>query len=69
MQKLLVLIDKLADAFPLMSRHWTTISARSWAAKLKGKAWGAIAVALIDRLFHPGHCREAWEGEQALRAP
>lgn len=60
--KLLVLLDKIANLFPLLGRKWETISARSWEAKTRGKAWGALAVSMIDTLFGQGHCEAAARG-------
>jgi hypothetical protein len=60
--KLLVLLDKLVNAVVLMGRKWETISARSWEAKVEGKAWGQWAVRVIDGLFGQGHCEAAARG-------
>lgn len=38
-----------------------SFSSRSWKAKVKGKAWGRVAVAIIDAIKGRGHCEGAVE--------
>jgi hypothetical protein len=42
-----------------------SFSSRAYEARLLGKRWGRIAVAIIDRLFFfdPGHCRRAYASD------
>lgn len=59
-----VLLDKLANAFPLLGRHWQTISKRTGLALIKGRAWAKVAAPIIDFFFGAGHClRQAATGE------
>jgi hypothetical protein len=41
-----------------------SFSSRSWKARAKGKAWGKIAVPLIDAVFGKGHCQAAAEWDE-----
>lgn len=56
--QILIALDQLANACAWGSAR-QTISGRSWVAKAAGKAWGRIAVSLIDGLFGPGHCERS----------
>lgn len=42
-----------------------SFSSRSWEAKISGRWWGGIAVAVVDALFwfQPDHCRRAYESD------
>lgn len=44
-----------------------SFSSRSYEAKLTGKAWGKVAVFLVDALFYPfggsGHCKRSYEAD------
>lgn len=63
----LIALDQLANAILLGSED-DTISSRAWKAKLKGRAWGKIAVPIIDGLFvHLGqlnHCQLSAEWDE-----
>jgi hypothetical protein len=41
-----------------------SFSSRSWKAREKGKAWGKVAVVLIDAVFGKGHCERAVERDE-----
>ena len=59
----LIALDKDVNAF-LGGDIEQTISARAYAVELAGvdDFWRVA----IDRLFHEGHCKEAWEREMLL---
>jgi len=69
MRGLLIFLDKLFDAFPLLSRGWRTISARTGYAAFRGKAWGKLAARLIDALMgSETHCHDAAVSEGLIPA-
>ena len=63
----LIALDQLLNAVA-MGGPDDTISSRSWKAKIKGKAWGHVAVAIIDTAFQfigqPDHCRQSAEWDE-----
>lgn len=62
-------LDKLLDAFPLMSRRWHSISARTGYASYRGKAWAKICEPIINFLMrNPKHCRQAAVSEGLIPA-
>lgn len=60
----LIGVDQLGNAI-LGGSPDDTISSRCWKARVKGKRWGLIAVALIDGVFGRGHCENAVELDEA----
>jgi hypothetical protein len=57
--RLAVAIDQLANVLALGDPD-ETISSRAEKARRKGKRWGCVLCALLDRL-DPGHCARAVE--------
>lgn len=56
-------LDKVANLFPLLGRHWQTISKRTGLALKRGKAWAKIAAPIIDSIFGQGHCLRQADAE------
>lgn len=53
-----VALDELLNALAWGSAR-QTVSTRAWLAKVRGKAWGKVAVAILDRIFGAGHCERS----------
>lgn len=64
---MLIALDQLANAI-LLGNEDDTISSRAWKAKMKGRAWGHVAVAVIDAAFRilgqRDHCQSSAEWDE-----
>lgn len=65
---LAIFLDKLLDAFPLLSRGWHTISARTGYAASRGKPWAKLAQPIINFLMGSStHCHDAAVSEGLIQ--
>ena len=60
---LLIAVDQLANSI-LVGYPDETLSSRAHRMQVQGKWFGWTARA-IDAMFHPGHCKEAYDAERA----
>lgn len=65
--RIAVALDQLANVVLFLGDPDETLSSRAEKARRRGKRWGCVLCALLDRL-DPDHCRKSLEPDEGAAA-